>query len=189
MTMMDVVNIDETQLLKTLLASDWTGVTAMISQGLPDSLAYVVFTTRDVEIGVTGKVHSLLTEPEEVFGLQLYIHTEEHRQRERKFDPTFWKMRDLAAEWTSASLGAILRHPREARFYSDPRFKRRKYPAKEVLDNCTAIEFLKSSGGSDVRKIVLAASEDYPSDINMGTTPAECDVLLDGLEPMTVNLA
>ena len=179
--------MNEMRLLRKVLINDWIDVKAMVSPKVPHILLDVVFITAEGGIRLTGKAHSLRNEPEEAFSLAIYEHDRGCWWSKPDGSPSDWKPRNLRDEWASQSLQSMLALPREARFYSDPRLNDRKLSAECALDNCTAIEFSKGAAGGK-KRIVFAASEAYPCEIEMGTTPDSCGLLLSGLDAMAMSI-
>ena len=113
--------------------------------------------------------------------MDIHEHIKEGWWKEIDSGITRWKPRVLSEEWKQRSISSLLKCPRGVAFYSNPRFKERIYPTHSLLDDCSAVEFIKL-GTEGRRRVVFLASEDYPCEIEMGTMEEHCDMLLKGLE-------
>lgn len=179
----------ETMLVKMILVNDWVDVRVMAPQAAPTILLDILFMTKDGGVRLTGKSHPLLNVPEEAFSLAINEPAHKGQRNDVNTDLDAWGSRTLIEEWVSQSISSMSTIPRTVRFYSDPRLRGRKLPAKGFFDDCTAIEFIKEEVGGDVKRIVFAASEKYPCAIEMGKTSDECAALLNGLEQMALEIA
>jgi hypothetical protein len=174
-----MMNATEFESVEKLIDHDWLDVKAMIhpAQPNPHVLLYVVFSTECGAIALTGKPHTVQDEMLEAFSLTVHLWWAENERGETVWKPIPMNLRERGA------YASLMKAPREVRFYSDPRLRLRRFPKKFVLDDCSAIEFLKTVNG-ETERLVIRASDDSPCEVEIGTTLEECDRLLKGLEPL-----
>jgi hypothetical protein len=176
------------ELLRKLVANDWLGVKAMVPPDVRSVLLDAVFETEDADIRLSGKVHLLEDGRNEAFSLAVYEHVRKGWWEENAVGETDWKPRILDEEWARESLRSMLVAPRQARFYSDPRLRRRMYlAAPKSLDDCSALEFIKDLPSGERKRVVFAASNEYPGAIEMATASDECNVILRTLKLINIS--
>ncbi len=162
-------------LISNIVDSTWLDVFAMPSPADRRFLLDTVFKTPKSDFAITGKAHSI-PDDQEAFCLLVHEHTVEG-WRSGQIDREIWVPRNIRSELIDSSLTALLYPPRQVCFYGDPLMAKRLYAAKEPLDNCSAIEFLKQAGGRPCR-LVVAASMTSPCSLELATSDEECDLLL-----------
>jgi hypothetical protein len=174
--------VDERQLLNLVKQLDWIDVKAMVPPKAQETLLDVVFHTVQGSIRFTGKDH-ILKDEGEAFSLAIYEHITEGWWVEDEARHTAWTPLNLKNQWQSESLSCLMEGPRQVLLYSDPLLKERSFPKEALLDDCSAIAFVKAVDGG-AKTLVLKASNNSPCAVEIGTTAGACDLLLKGLEPI-----
>jgi hypothetical protein len=173
--------VRETQLLKALAELDWSDVKGMVPPKAQETLLDVVFYTAQGSVRITGKDH-ILRSGEEAFSLAIYEHVKAGWWAEEESN---WTAINLKEQWTRMSLSCLMAGPRGMQFYSDPKLKDCSFPMESLLDNCSAIEFVKAVEG-DNKRLVLRASDDCPCAVEVGVGTEACNRLLSDLESIAI---
>ncbi len=171
-----MADVDKLILLRTIIESEWWDLKGVITPNRPNLLLDLIFSIHRGRIFLTAQAHCV-SDDNEAFSLDIGVYPEEGRWKGGA-GPDFL----ITKELITGSMSQLLTPPRVVRFFTDPRLTERTYP-KEVVpfDNCSAIEFLKNVAGTDSR-LVIAASRGSPCEIEIGTSNANCDSLLFGLD-------
>lgn len=179
-----MTDADKVQMFRWIIESDWLGIDATIDATMaekhPELLVDVVFTTGKGKIYLTA-TDQCLSDRTDAFSFDIGPYPEGGRWKEGS-GPSFLTIRNIKEELVANSMTQLLTPPRTVRFFTDPRFAKCVYPKQvQLLDNCAAIEFAKIVDGT-VSRLVLLASNNFPCEIEIGTDPAACATLLNGLE-------
>jgi hypothetical protein len=176
--------MNELAILDVLVSSQWNAVRAMTPLKRRDILLDAVFITRNGDVRLTGKTHSLKDERAEAFSLAAFGHVRDGWWGESSVGVPKWPARELSDEWLSHYWSLVSIGPRRARFYADPRLKSRSFAPQCLLDNCTALELWCDAKSS---RIVVAASREIPCAIDIGSSGEACEALLAGLDPISLD--
>jgi hypothetical protein len=180
-----LTKLQERLLLNNMIAGDWGATKAMVCPGLPGVFLDMVVMTAEGGISLTGKAHSLAGSWEEVFSLTIRSYSRTGWWEENEMGLTRWTPRYLSDEWKTLPIHGIMTKHRDVHFYSSSRFRTLRNPVACLLDDCAAIEFAKS----EMQRLVVAASQDHPCCLDIGTTKDECDALLQGLTRIRIDLS
>lgn len=168
-------------MLRVVEQNSWIDVEAMVPPRAQEMLLDVVFHTREGSIRFTGKDH-ILKDDDEAFSLAIFEHKAEGWWAENNA----WTPMNLKKQWESASLLSLIEGPRQVLFYSDPLLRSRSLAKKGLLDDCSAIVFVKTIDNG-TKKLVIRASSKSPCAVEVGISMTECAFLLEGLEPITLS--
>jgi hypothetical protein len=172
------------KLFRWIMESEWLDVDAVICETSPDFLVDVVFKTLNGVVSLSG-TDQYLADGTDAFNLDIRPWPEGGRWKKGS-GPSFLTLRNIRKELADGLLAPILTPPRSVRFFKNPRFAMRVSPSGEsLLRDCAAIEFSKVINGRTLM-MVLQASDNFPCDIEIGTTPESCSSLLQGLVPYDV---